>query len=340
MTRAVDGWLARLSDPAGLNLFWPARPLAVGDSAAVQALLHEAQRHNVHLALSANLLKLLQTEPGAFFAGTQAAVGQAAAALCDEVRNMRNAALASSMRVAAVARTLRPAIADLPAVIVKGIDFAENAYGGLHLRAFGDVDILLSPGAVPAVEAILVAHGFHAHRHDKHDADYTERQWIDGPPESPATVLVELHTDMVHTPELRRRCSLTHDMHAGAASGGVTPAARLVLAALHGATSHLFGRLQYIVDGMMIARSGVDAEELTRRAHVSGAMLPVGTMLRLAGEIHGCGASLALAERVALTGFARIERRLITAPMVLAAKAPNRWRLLAQRHAYRLLLRA
>ncbi len=111
-----------------------------------------------------------------------------------------------------------------------------------------------------------------------------------------------------------------------------------MLAALHGATSHLFGRLQYVVDGLMVARSGVDPDELAERARASGAALPIHTMLRLASEIHGCAVSAALAAAMAPRGVARLERRLITAPMVLAAKSPNRWRLLAQRHIYRRLL--
>jgi hypothetical protein len=336
MSRPIDGWLARLSDPAGLNTHWPALPLPGDDRRAIDALLHEAVRHNVHLAVFSNLLKLLRDEPGALLAGEDAEA--VADALSDRIRMERSELIAPTMQVAAVARTLRESLAGLPAIIVKGIDFAENAYGGVHLRSFGDVDILVRPDAADAVGALLKDRGFVPHEHEKHAEDYAERQWINGAPGAAGTVLVELHTDLVHTPELRRRLSLTYDLHAGKDGLGVTPAARLVLAALHGATSHLFGRLQYVVDGLMIARSGVDPDELTERARASGAALPVYTMLRLANEIHGCAISAALAEAMAPRGIARLERRLITAPMVLAAKSPNRWRLLAQRHVYRRLL--
>ncbi len=336
MSRSIDGWLARLSDPAGLNTHWPAAPLPVDDRRAINALLHEAVRHNVHLAVFSNLLKLLRDDPGAFLAGRD--VAAVAGALSDRIRMERSEIIAPTMQVAAMARALRASLAGLPAIIVKGIDFAENAYGGVQLRSFGDVDILVRPDAADAVGSVLQGKGFVPHEHEKQAEDYAERQWINGAPGSAGTVLVELHTDLVHTPELRRRLSLTYDLHVGGAGEGVTPAARLVLAALHGATSHLFGRLQYVVDGLMVARSGVDRDELAERARASGAALPIHTMLRLASEIHGCAVSAALAETMAPRGAARLERRLITAPMVLAAKSPNRWRLLAQRHIYRRLL--
>lgn len=334
MSRLIDGWLARLSDPSGINSHWPAAPLSAYDSRSLDALLYEAVRHNVHLAVFSNLLRLLREDPGAFLAGSRAAT--TAVSLSDRIRKERSEIIAPTMQVAAVARTLRESLAGFPAIIVKGIDFAENAYGGVHLRSFGDVDILVRPNAASDLGALLSEKGFIPHGHEKHAADYTERQWINGAPGSAVTVLVEVHTDLVHTPELRRRLSLTYDLHVG--KDGVTPAARLVLAALHGATSHLFGRLQYVVDGLMVARSGVDADELRERAGASGADLPVFTMLRLASEIHGCAASAALAEAMAPRGVKRLERRLITAPMVLAAKSPNRWRLLAQRYLYRRLL--
>jgi hypothetical protein len=336
MSRSIDAWLARLSDPAGLNGHWPAAPLPADDARAVDALLYEAVRHNVHLAVHSNLLRLLRDDPAALLAG--AGREAAAGALSERVRAERSEIIAPTMQVAAVARAIRQDLAGFPAVIVKGIDFAENAYGGVHLRSFGDVDILVRAEAAEALGALLSRKGFVPHGHERHAADYAERQWINGAPGATGTVLVEVHTDLVHTPELRRRLSLTYDLHAGKDGQGVTPAARLVLAALHGATSHLFGRLQYVVDGLMVARSGVDPDELAERAQASGAALPVYTMLRLASELYGCTTSAALAGTMAPRGIARLERRLITSPMVLAAKSPNRWRLLAQRHVYRRLL--
>lgn len=145
---------------------------------------------------------------------------------------------------------------------------------------------------------------------------------------------------MVHAPELRARMSLTHGLYAGKSNGGVSGASRLVLAALHGATSHLFARLQYVVDGMMVARTGVDALELQERARRSGAILPVSTMLRLAADIYGCEASSSLLGQLEPVRLASIERRLISPTMVISAKSQTRWRSLPQRYLYRRLMQA
>jgi hypothetical protein len=96
--------------------------------------------------------------------------------------------------------------------------------------------------------------------------------------------------------------------------------------------------LQYVVDGMMIARAGVDLQELRLRTQASGALLPLATMLRLAADIYSCTASKALLAGLGRTPAPRLEARLISPAMVLAAKDRNRWRYLPQRYIYRMLL--
>jgi hypothetical protein len=225
----------------------------------------------------------------------------------------------------------------LPAILVKGADFAVEAYGGLQARTFSDVDILVRPGAEADLGRVLADLGYAEHRPKASREAHTERKWTRADAHG-GSILVEVHTDLVHAPELRARQTLTYDLHAGAAAGGVTPAARLVLAALHGATSHLFGRLQYVVDGLMVARSGVDVSELRERAIRSGALLPMLTMLRLASEIFAFEEGPELIAALSPVRFAGLERRLITASGVLGGKAAGRWMLLPQRHLYRRLL--
>ncbi len=125
---------------------------------------------------------------------------------------------------------------------------------------------------------------------------------------------------MVHDPKLRRRMTLTYAQYAEPDLGGITNAGRLIVAALHGAASHLFGRLQYVVDGMMVARAGVDIEELRARAAASGALLPLSTMLRLAGQIYGCEGSIRLLAGLGKAPLPLVDSLLISPGMVLAAK--------------------
>jgi hypothetical protein len=245
--------------------------------------------------------------------------------------------VARAVLLAGTAREILAASSDLPVVLVKGADFAEAGYGGLHARTFSDVDLLVRNDAQAALGEVLQRCGFTAIPARESRLDYTERQWTRNGPNG--SILVEVHTDMVHAPELRARQTLTYDLYAESGAGGVTAAARIVLAALHGATSHLFGRLQYVVDGLVLARMGVDAAELQERAMRSGALLPTATMLRLAADLYACERSRSLLARLR-TPWGAVERALITPAMVLSAKSAHRWRLLPQRYLYRRLLRA
>ncbi len=287
MTRAaIENWLARLSDPRGLNAAWPAEAIAADDARTVDRLLFEAERHSVQPVLFGHLLGLLRHDPDAFILGTGKQRGERALALIQSVNEKRLQETAQVMVLAEVAREVRSAMAGLPVALVKGLDFAEQIFGGIQYRSFADIDLLLHPSVEPDLRDILMRQGFNEHQPKADDVGYTERQWLKPHPQV-GYILVELHTDLVHTKRLRERISLDYERYAGERSGGVTPAARLILAAVHAATSHLFGRLQYVVDGMMAARVGVDGKELGQRAVETGAVLPLRTMLRLATEIFG-----------------------------------------------------
>ncbi len=338
MTNKVEAWLARLSDPAGLNPLWSPAPFSVTESAPPSRLLDEAHLHNIRPALVRNLGIQLRVAPEAFMKGASAITGAASDALLARANELRLQDVARAMLLAGAAREILFKASELPVVLVKGVDFAEKAYGGLHARTFSDIDLLVRPHAQDALGEVLTGLGFTSIRPRETRIDHTERQWT-RPDAHGGVMLVEVHTDIVHAPELRARQTLTYDLYADPAAGGVTPAARLVLAALHGATSHLFGRLQYVVDGLMVARMGVDPGELRDRALRSGATLPVATMLRLAAGLYDCPASRNLLDALRPVPWQRLERRLITRAMVLSAKSTHRWRLLPQRYLYRRLLR-
>ncbi|PWV99902.1 putative nucleotidyltransferase-like protein [Hoeflea marina] len=336
----ISGWLARLSDPGGLNRRSSPPAFDAGDEAQWLRLLDEAGSHNVRPAVVRNLGVELRESPGSFIRGTDAETAGPIRALMASANDLRLQDVSRAVLLASVARQILQAIdrAGLPATLVKGVDFAEKAYGGLHMRSFSDIDLLVRPEAEADLGEVLRALGLEAHEPPGKRIDYTERQWTRSHQHG-GLLLVEVHTDVVHAPELRARQTLTYDLYADPAAGGITPAGRMVLAGLHGATSHLFGRLQYVVDGLMIARMGVDADELRVRAERSGALLPVATMLRLAAELYGCGSSRGLLDALGPVAWARLERRLISAPMVMSAKSVHRWRLLPQRYLYRRLLR-
>ena len=340
MTSKAEAWLARLSDPAGPSPIWSPEPFGDGDAPLLDKLIVEAGRHNIRPALVRNLGAQLRNAPGEFVRGDPSRARSLTDALTARSGELRLLDVARAVLLATAARDILAEVSErgIPAVLIKGLDFAEKAYGGLHARTFSDIDLLVRPDAQEALGEILRSRGFTALTPRKHRMKLAERQWT-RPDSHGGLVLVEVHTDLVHAPELRACQTLTYDLYADPAGGGVTPAARLVLAGLHGATSHLFGRLQYVVDGLMVARMGVDPAELRERAARSSARLPVATMLRLACELYGSQECRTLLDALGSTSWNRLEQRLITGPMVLSAKSTHRWRLLPQRYLYRRLLR-
>ena len=340
MTSKLEAWLARLSDPSGPNPQWSPAPFSDAELALLPKILDAAGRHNIRPSLVRNLGLQLRAAPDAFVSAEPARTRTATDALMARANDLRLQDVARAVLLSSAAREILADVAEaaLPVVLVKGVDLAEGAYGGLHARTFSDIDLLVRPQAEEALGQILANRGFTAHMPRGKRVEHTERQWT-RPDAHDGVILVEVHTDLVHAPELRARQTLTYDLYAAPEAGGATPAAKLVLCALHGATSHLFGRLQYVVDGLMVARSGVDPGELRQRTLRSGALLPVATMLRLAHGLYGCEPSQALLGALGPIPWAKLERRLITPAMVLSAKSSHRWRLLPQRYTYRRLLR-
>lgn len=333
MTKRVETWLARLSDPDGFT----SAPLPDVSSGELNALVELSVRHNVHLAVLKNLVDLAKQQPSLLPGGAGSPLpGQAGSAL-QSLRERRFAEVAANAVIANSAREVMAAMDGLPLALVKGLDFAENAYKGIDRRKFSDVDLLIDPTCEPEVNKRLAALGYELFEPKGKKIEQSERQWTRRGTTTGLS-LVEIHTDLVHDPKLRRRMTLTHDLYASSERGGISNSARLLVAAVHGAASHLFGRLQYVVDGMMVARAGVDAAELRVRAVETGALLPLATMLRLAVEIYDCRASAALLAGLGKTPVAGLDRLLISPSMVLAAKNRDRWRYLPQRHLYRALL--
>jgi hypothetical protein len=338
MTGKREQWLARLADPAGLNPRWNPQPFDSTEHGQILSLLELAHRHNVRPSLAINLQALLRESPDSVM---RQAEGTAIDAIHAEIGASKLADVGRAVLLAQTAENILKSVGEaaLPAVMVKGADFARAAYGGLQNRTFSDIDILCRSDAQQALGGILAAAGFEEQITKASRQAHTERSWVkrDG---VRGTILVEVHTDLVHAPELRSAQTLTWQLYAAPESGGVTPAARLILAALHGATSHLFGRLQYVVDGLMVGRMGVDPLELSERADRSGARLATFTMLRLAADIFEFTQAEDLMRAVAPVRFGGIERHLITTRSVLGGKGSHRWRLLPQRHLYRRLLSA
>jgi Uncharacterised nucleotidyltransferase len=339
-SRHTGNRLARYSDPEGINQRSPQRPMKAATAAADGAtLLRAAAAHNVLPSVARNLAQEMQRAPQAVIAGSGDAVDALRQRLVADARQTSLGLVARNMVLADIARDMLAAAArdDVPVILVKGLDFAEACYGGLPMRAFSDIDLLVHPDAAWAVAGMLVERGFAPVAPTAKRESYTERQFVCDAGEI-GPLLAEVHTDLAHAPKLRRRTSLTYDTYAGAASGGVTMAARLILAGIHGSTSHLFERLQYMTDILAIVRRGVDPAELRERVAETGSLLAVRTGLDLTGRIFDCPGCGELLAALPSARHGWLASRLLTPATVVSAFGPTRavhsWR----RQVFRVLM--
>ena len=204
MIGSMERWLGHLSDPSGLNSRWVGQRFEA--TADIADLLELAHRHNVRPAVVANLETSLRKHPETIFRKPDPQIIE------ETLKKTREARLIDVGRAAFLAQTadtllLEVQKAGLPVVLVKGPEFARSAYGGLHNTTFSDLDFLCRPDAEEDFGHLLIASGF-AEQPDPSRSNRTERSWVrksgvSGP------ILVETHTDLGHTAELRKVQSLT-----------------------------------------------------------------------------------------------------------------------------------
>jgi hypothetical protein len=226
-------------------------------------------------------------------------------------RRIEAAALSTMLRYHAV-EILNDA-KDLPVALVKGPMFAVLYPQGL--RPFGDIDLLVAPSALSELASILRAHGF---RREEAVTDRTrlEQAWVHS---ENKVLLVEVHTNLVHSARLRTVYSLRYDDFEGNLD---TPGTLLSVAVMHGAM-HFFAWLRHAVDLCQAARALVTAEDESRFESLTdrtGTRLAAIVGLTLAYRLFGEVRCLEVARAL---GYPRnfrcarllIEGAVVTAPM-------------------------
>ena len=310
--RAFDAWFFALADPA-----LPAPPPACPTTPDPAQLCELADWHGVLPAVTRNLRRLDAAAPWA-----RVVLARAEEPLLGRV--------AFSLRLR---KQLEPivsafAAAGVPALVLKGPEFADRLYPEPVLRPFTDLDLLLPRNALGDAGAVLGRLGY---RRDpeprrKHPGDYGEETWGLG---EPAAGAVELHWNLVNSPPLRRRCSVEFgDLAIESAAAGAlptaTPASLLLTAAIHAAASHRFDRLQPLCDVCQATRGAagpLDAAWLGDTARRTGSAFALATALRLAGAIFREAACTSLVgEAACLSRAGRLCRRLLTPRTVLHSR--------------------
>jgi hypothetical protein len=321
-------WLLHLADPQRLV---PPPPGAMPwDEAG--AILDAAAAHGV---LPAVLRGLAQASRAAGGAGAEA-LERARQRLAAQA----GFALLLSRHAARVLAAL--AASGIGATLVKGESFARRIYPDPGLRGFTDLDILVAQQDRRAAGEVLARLDLVEATPDyRAGKDYAEGKWLLATDRS---VMVELHGDLVHNPRLRRALHLDRAAVLAAGGGDAEDASALLLvAAVHGAASHQFDRLQHVVDVLLLARGAagaVDAARLTRVAEGCRARTALGAALLVAARLFGDPAPAALARALGTGMAARLGAALIAPGTVLRAQTAARGRGSWRRKALRELLRA
>jgi hypothetical protein len=263
----------------------------------------------------------------------QAADGAFGNAKADALARHRSA-LAYSLMLRAHGEALMAAAADLPVAMVKGPVFSRTIYPAPNLRTFTDIDLLVAPDAEPQLALLLHKQGFQLAEY-KRDPNRQEWKWLHRDNDA---VMIEVHTNLVHHPELRAAMSVSFQDLAGIAE---TPAALLTVALVHGAL-HRFERLRQVVDICQAARqlkTVTEERRLELLLQSTGARWAAVVGLDLAFRLFAEPRCRELACGLGPARYSRFARLLVSPSTISSAMTSARvyhsWR----RQAFRLLLK-
>jgi hypothetical protein len=233
------------------------------------------------------------------------------------------------------------AAAGIGGFLVKGPAFARRLYPDAALRTFTDVDILVPEARRNDVSPVMRELGFELFEfEDRRGKDYHEQKWL-----LPAEtgVMVEIHSNIVHSPKLRGSMSIRHeDVLAAGGGDGAAPTALLLVAAAHASVGHQCDRLQHMVDVVQAARGAagpIDQGCLAAVARQCGLTLAVAAALDLAARIFHDAAAAGLAGRLLPGRITRLPFRLLAPSLVLRAQSTARTRGSWRRKVFRQALR-
>jgi hypothetical protein len=322
---AIHAMLVMLADPEQGGRDGPegrdahATPL---NAAQLERLLDLAERHGVLLTVSANLSVLRAA--GRPVINDDPAAKALLERLPDRLVRRSGVCLALRQQAREIVQAFEHN--DLPAVLLKGQDFADRLYPQPWLRSFTDVDLLIPQTALAASRRVMIGLGYELLVPAmKYDVGYGEEVWRR---EQRCAGDVEIHTDLVNSPTLRRGVSVRFEDLRLEQSGGrahPSPAATLLIAAVHGAASHGFDRLQLLVDLVQAVRrlAGTSEDAWLQEALArTGAARALALGLSLAGRLFGERACDEVASRLRLSA-AWPDRLAVSCGAVLRA---HHWR--------------
>jgi len=219
----------------------------------------------------------------------------------------------------------------LPAMTIKGPDFADRLYRQPSCRPFTDLDLLVPREAMDEAGEVMRHLGYRLESGPakKYPGAYGEQMWRRDRAEQ-LEGAVEIHWNLVNSPSLRTGVSVGYnDLQRNPSVSGPpgipTPASLLVIAAVHGATSHRFDRLGLLWDVCQAARGTagpVDTDWLCDAMGRTGCGPAMAMALHLADVVAGEPACGTLREGLRLSRPGWIDRSLLSRAVVLGTPTP------------------
>jgi hypothetical protein len=322
----LEHWLLALADPKPTPVEQPGVRLAGRD---ILPLCLSAEWHGVLPQVAGRIERLLAENPEQLLA--DATAGPTILAELEPVRRRVAERSAMAMFLGAEAGRLMREASDAGAeiIVLKGSDFAARLYPQPALRSFVDIDLLTRKKDWECVDAAMTRLKY-APRETKlkYATGYAERTWEN--PSMPG-LLVEVHDNLVNSPSIRRGVSVRlEDLSMERGVHGFlqpTPAGLLVIAAVHGAASHSFDKLQHLCDLTQIARGRagkINEPELRECAARTGANFCIASGLDLAARTFNDSACAELLARLDFRWPCRLTRWLITPTLVVRSQGPCR----------------
>ncbi len=146
---------------------------------------------------------------------------------------------------------------------VKGAAFADALYPHVSDRPYTDIDLVVPHNALAQAGHVLEAMGFAMVVRPRPEKTvlYEEQKWtLAGQPH----LLIEVHTDLVHMPALRRRVRFGFEQlqiaNGGQEEGRSSMAGHLLTAVVHATIGHKFHQLKLAVDVLQAIRRLDDAD--------------------------------------------------------------------------------
>jgi len=313
----LTDWIVYVADPLGSQFRPPRRQLP---PTLCNELIEQADAHGV-------LGALLRNFPS-FSNDPNFSVGR------DIARRRHRVNTAFSLILTREADDLMACIGDLPAAVVKGPIFARALYPERSLRNFGDIDVLIAPGAIQRFNALLSDRGFFLGEANPANAP-KEWKWIHRNNEQ---LMIEVQTDLIHAESLRRVVSLPYELIAAAPEA---PATLLLIALVHGGAHH-FERLQHVVDICQSARALAGPAEESRfedLVEAANARFIAVAGLNLAGRIFREPRCTSIARELGSVSYTSLAGLLLGKGSVMSTMDESRSRHGWRRQAFRWLMK-